>query len=232
MIILRKAADRGQTHIGWLDSWHTFSFGDYWDPDHQSFRTLRVINDDLVAPGQGFGTHGHRDMEIVTWVLDGALQHKDSLGNGDVIRPGDVQRMSAGSGIMHSEFNPSATQPVHLLQIWIEPDRRGMRPSYEQAHIPVAERQNRWRRIADGQGRDGALRMGTDASVLATLLSPGQTVSHELAPGRHAWLHIATGRVHLADQVLLAGDAVAISEQSSISITADEASEALLFDLP
>ena len=232
MITVRKAAERGQTNIGWLQSWHTFSFGDYWDDQHQSFRTLRVINDDIVAPGQGFGMHGHNDMEIVTWVLDGALQHRDSLGNGDTIKPGDVQRMSAGTGIRHSEFNPSPTQPVHLLQIWIEPDRRGTRPSYEQAHVPSAERQDRWRRIADGHGRDGALRMGTDASVLATLLSPGKTVTYDLAPGRHAWLHVATGRVRLGDQALEAGDAVAVSEQASVSITADVVSEALLFDLP
>lgn len=232
MITLRKAADRGQTDIGWLQSRHTFSFGDYQDDEHQGFRTLRVINDDIVAPGQGFGTHGHRDMEIITWVLEGELQHRDSLGNGDVIRPGDVQRMSAGTGIRHSEFNPSSTQPVHLLQIWIEPDRGGLQPSYEQVQIPASERQDRWRRIADGQGRDGALRMGADASVLATLLSPGKTVTHDLAPGRHAWLHVATGRVRLGDQVLNAGDAVAVSGQASVSIIADGASEALLFDLP
>ena len=232
MITLRKAAERGQTNIGWLQSWHTFSFGDYWDDKHQSFRTLRVINDDIVAPGQGFGTHGHRDMEIITWVLEGELQHRDSLGNGDIIRPGDVQRMSAGTGIRHSEFNPSPTQPVHLLQIWIEPDRGGLRPSYEQVQIPAGERQDRWRRIADGQGRDGALRMGADASVLATLLSPGKTVTHDLALGRHGWLHVASGRVRLGDQVLAAGDAVAVSDQTTISITAEAASEALLFDLP
>jgi redox-sensitive bicupin YhaK (pirin superfamily) len=232
MITLRKADDRGRTDIGWLQSRHSFSFGDYWDEANQGFRTLRVINDDIVAPGQGFGTHGHRDMEIITWVLAGELQHRDSLGNGDVIRPGDVQRMSAGTGIRHSEFNPSATQPVHLLQIWIEPDRRGLPPSYEQVQVPAAQRQDRWRRIADGQGRDGALRMGADASVLATLLAPGKSVSHGLAPGRHAWLHVATGRVRLGDLVLGAGDAVAVSGEPAVAITAEAASEALLFDLP
>jgi hypothetical protein len=232
MITLRKADERGRTDIGWLQSRHTFAFGDYWDEAHQGFRTLRVINDDTVAPGQGFGTHGHRDMEIITWVLAGELQHRDSLGNGDVIRPGDVQRMSAGTGIRHSEFNPSPSAPVHFLQIWIEPDRRGLPPGYEQVQVPAAERQDRWRRIADGQGRDGALRMGADASVLATLLAPGKSAAYALAPGRHAWLHVASGRVRLGNAVLGAGDGAAISGEAGVDIAAEAASEALLFDLP
>jgi redox-sensitive bicupin YhaK (pirin superfamily) len=231
MITVRKAADRGHSAIGWLDSWHTFSFSDYYDEDHMGFRALRVINDDRVAPGMGFGTHPHRDMEIITYVLEGALQHKDSLGNGDVIRPGDVQHMSAGTGIRHSEFNPSADQPVHLLQIWIQPDRAGGKPRYAQKHFPVAERQDRWRRVVDQQGQDGALAMGADAAMFASMLSAGKHLDYPVAPGRHLWLHVARGTVDANGRRLTAGDALALGEEASLGVTAESDSELLLFDL-
>ena len=231
MITIRKAAERGHSAIGWLDSWHTFSFSDYHDPEHMGFRALRVINDDRVAPGMGFGTHPHRDMEIVTYVLDGALQHKDSLGNGDVLRPGDVQYMSAGTGIRHSEFNPSPTEPVHLLQIWIQPDRGGTKPSYAQKHFPRAERLNQWRRVVDNSGTAGALRMGADAIVFASILEAGKRLEHSLAAGRHLWLHVATGSVTANGTRLEAGDALAVSAEAALTVTAEAESELLLFDL-
>jgi quercetin 2,3-dioxygenase len=231
MKTLRKATERGRTRLGWLDSWHSFSFGDYWDEDHVQFRALRVINDDRIAGGMGFGTHGHRDMEIVTWVLSGVLQHKDSLGNGDVLRPGDVQRMSAGTGILHSEFNPSANEPVHLLQIWIEPDRSGVPPTYEQKHIPLAERRDRWKRIVDRDGNDGALQMGADAAVYAATVSAGTSIRHELKSERHAWLQVGSGAVQVGDLRLDEGDGLAISGETSLALTAEREAELLLFDL-
>jgi redox-sensitive bicupin YhaK (pirin superfamily) len=231
MHTIRKADDRGHSAIGWLDSWHTFSFSDYYDPEHTEFRALRVINDDRIAPGMGFGTHGHRDMEIITYVLDGALEHKDSLGNGDVLKPGDVQRMSAGTGIRHSEFNPSPTAPVHLLQIWIQPDRLGGKPSYEQKHFPLAERENRWRRVVDNAGRDGALKMGADAALLVSVLRAGKELTHALAADRHAWLHVAKGDVTVNGERLTAGDAIAVSGEPALSVAANADSELLLFDL-
>ena len=231
MLTVRKANDRGHSAIGWLDSWHTFSFSDYYDPEHMGFRALRVINDDRVAPGMGFGTHPHRDMEIVTYVLAGALEHKDSLGNGDVIRPGDVQYMSAGTGILHSEFNPDAKQPVHLLQIWIQPDKRGGKPTYGQKHFSLAERANRLAKVVDNVGADGALKIGANAAVYASVLSAGKHIDHTLAPGRHAWLHVATGALTVNGTALNAGDAVAVSDESRLSVQADQDSELLLFDL-
>lgn len=231
MITVRKANDRGHSAIGWLDSWHTFSFSDYYDPAHMGFRALRVINDDRVEGGMGFGMHPHRDMEIVTYVLDGALEHKDSLGNGDVIRPGDVQYMSAGTGIFHSEFNPDEEKPVHLLQIWIQPDRRGGKPTYGQKHFPLAERKDRLAKVVDNTGSDGALRIGADAAVYASVLSAGKRVEHTLAPGRHAWLHVAKGGITANGQRLTAGDAIAVSDESAVTVTADQDSELLLFDL-
>ncbi len=231
MITIRKADDRGHSAIGWLDSWHTFSFADYYDPEHMGFRALRVINDDRVAEGMGFGTHPHRDMEIVTYVLDGALEHKDSLGNGDVLRPGDVQYMSAGTGIRHSEFNPSPMEPVHLLQIWIQPDRGGTKPSYAQKHFSIAERQDQWRKVVDNTGTDGALKMGADAAVFASVLSAGKQLEHTLAAGRHAWLHVARGTVTANGQRLTSGDALALSDEQRLSVKADADSELLLFDL-
>ncbi len=231
MLTVRKANDRGHSAIGWLDSWHTFSFSDYYDPEHMGFRALRVINDDRVEGGMGFGTHPHRDMEIVTYVLDGALEHKDSLGNGDVIRPGDVQYMSAGTGIAHSEFNPDENKPVHLLQIWIQPDKRGVKPTYGQKHFPLAERANRLAKVVDNVGADGALKIGADAAVYASVLSAGKSVEHTLAPGRHAWVHIAKGNVTANGQKLSGGDAIAVSDEAKVTVTADADSELLLFDL-
>jgi quercetin 2,3-dioxygenase len=231
MITIRKAQDRGHSAIGWLDSWHTFSFSDYYDPEHMGFRALRVINDDRVAGGMGFGMHPHRDMEIVTYVLDGALEHKDSLGNGDVIKPGDVQYMSAGTGIFHSEFNPDEKKPVHLLQIWIQPDKRGGKPTYGQKHFPLTERKDRLAKVADNTGSDGALRIGADAAVYASVLSAGKQVEHHLAPGRHAWLHVAKGSVTANGTRLAGGDAIAVSDESRVTVAADQDSELLLFDL-
>lgn len=231
MLTIRKANDRGHSAIGWLDSWHTFSFSDYYDPAHMGFRSLRVINDDRVEGGMGFGMHPHRDMEIVTYVLDGALEHKDSLGNGDVLKPGDVQYMSAGTGIFHSEFNPDEEKPVHLLQIWIQPDRRGGKPTYGQKHFPLAERKDRLAKVVDNTGTDGALKIGADAAIYASVLSAGKQVEHALAPGRHAWLHVATGTVTANSRVLSAGDALAVSQESLVTIQATEPSELLLFDL-
>ncbi len=231
MIALRPAGERGQTALGWLDSRHSFSFGDYFDPRHMGFGSLRVINDDRVAPGGGFGTHPHHDMEIITLVLDGTLQHRDSLGNGADITPGEVQRMTAGTGIRHSEFNPSADAPVHLLQIWIVPEQKGLTPSYEQRSYPEAERQGRWRRVAGRAGQDGAVAIHQDVDLYLTLLPPGQSVHHVLRPGRHAWVHLARGGARLNGQALTAGDGAALSEESTVELVATEEAEVLLFDL-
>src|SRR5262245_41074084 len=197
MITIRRAAERGRTDFGWLDSRHTFSFGDYQDFDHMGFHSLRVINDDRVAGGGGFPTHPHRDMEIITWVLSGALEHRDSIGTGYVIRAGDLQRMTAGTGIQHSEFNASKSEPVHFLQIWIFPEKRGLKPGYAQQSYPAAERKGQLKLVASRDGRDGSLGVHTDASVYATALDAGQRVKHQLAPGRAAWVHVATGAVTL-----------------------------------
>jgi len=231
MITIRPAAERGRTDIGWLDSWHTFSFGDYHDSDHQAFRSLRVINDDRIAGGSGFGMHGHRDMEIITWLLAGTLEHRDSLGNGDVLRPGDVQTMSAGTGIMHSERNPSADEPIHLLQCWVLPDRRGGAPTYAQRHLPIAERRDRWAVLAAGGDGDGGLPIRADARVLTTVLAAGKELAFDLRRARHAWLHVATGAVDVAGHRLGAGDAAAISDQPAFTVAATTDSELLLFDL-
>jgi redox-sensitive bicupin YhaK (pirin superfamily) len=231
MLTVRKAEDRGQTRIGWLDSRHTFSFGDYFDPQHVQFRALRVINDDRVAGGGGFPTHPHRDMEIVTYVLDGALEHRDSLGHGGRIGPGEVQRMTAGTGILHSEFNPSPTEPAHFLQIWVVPDRRGHQPGYAQQAFPAAEKHNRWRRLVSRDGGDGALAWNQDAELWATVLDAGAMVRHDLRPGRHAWLQVARGSVTANGQELRPGDGAAVTGEAAITITAGEAAEVLLFDL-
>jgi redox-sensitive bicupin YhaK (pirin superfamily) len=231
MIQVRKSNERGHADHGWLDSHHTFSFADYYDPAAMGFRALRVINEDRVAPAQGFGTHGHRDMEILSYVLDGGLAHKDSSGGGGVIRPGDVQRMSAGTGVMHSEFNASRTDPVHFLQIWLVPDRRGIAPGYEQKTFPPEQRQGQLRLIASPDAADGSLKIHQDARVYTTLLGKGDSVTHALAPGRHAWVQVARGKIRLGDVTLSAGDGAAISEESSLRLTADEPSEVLLFDL-
>jgi redox-sensitive bicupin YhaK (pirin superfamily) len=229
MLTIRPAAARGHAQIDWLDTHHSFSFGDYYDPEHMGFRSLRVINEDHVAPGGGFATHPHRDMEIVTWVLDGALEHRDSLGTGSVIRPGEVQRMSAGTGIRHSEFNASKTAPVHLLQIWLLPERAGLPPSYEQRTVPFSS--DALRLIASPDGRDGAVTIHQNAEIWAGRLASGVSVSHTLAAGRHAWLQVARGDVTLNGTALHAGDGAAVSDESAVTIHADTGAEVLLFDL-
>lgn len=229
---LRGKDDRGQTRIGWLESYHTFSFGDYYDPAHMGFSDLRVINDDYVKAGGGFPTHPHRDMEIVTYILSGELEHKDSMGNGSVIRPGDVQRMSAGTGVLHSEFNPSDQNPVHLLQIWILPEAKGMSPGYEQKAFTEDQKRNRWCLIASRDGRDGSVTVHQDISVYSTLLGAGRELAWDLADRRKAWLHVASGAVEIDGQFLEAGDALALEEAGNISIRGvDIQSEILLFDL-
>jgi redox-sensitive bicupin YhaK (pirin superfamily) len=230
MVTVRRADARGTTRIDWLDSRHSFSFGEYYDPAHMGFQTLRVINDDRIAPGAGFGTHPHRDMEIVTYVLDGALQHRDSLGNGSLIRPGEVQRMSAGTGIRHSEVNASQAEPVHLLQVWILPEREGLAPGDEQKPIPAGPA-GALRLIGSRDGRAGSVTIHQDVDRSCGLMTPGEHAAHTLAPGRHAWLQVALGRVTLNGQTLAAGDGAAVSGETALDLRADEASELLLFDL-
>jgi len=233
VIALRLAVERGRSKFDWLDSRHTFSFAEYFDPDHMGFGPLRVINEDWVAPGAGFPPHGHRDMEIVTWVLEGALGHKDSLGNGSVIRPGDVQRMSAGTGIQHSEMNDSRTQPVHLLQIWIVPDRAGLAPGYEQQAVARETLAGRLAPIAGPAGSGAAVAVHQDATILAAVLAQGQSVRHELAQGRRAWVQVALGAVTLDGQELGQGDGAAITAEGALTIAGTGAeSEILVFDMP
>ncbi len=231
MIHVRRSNERGHADHGWLDTRHTFSFADYHDPENMGFRALRVINEDRVAPGQGFGTHGHRDMEILSYVLEGGLAHRDSTGGGGVITPGDVQRMSAGTGVMHSEFNASRSEPVHFLQIWLLPERRGIPPGYEQKHFPAEQRKGQLRLIASPDSAEGSLRIHQDARVYTTLLGSGETLTHPLAPGRHAWIQVARGQVRLGDVVLAAGDGAAVSEETAVTLTGETPSEVLLFDL-
>ena len=231
MITIRRAEERGRTRLEWLDSWHTFSFGDYRDARHMGFSDLRVVNDDRVKPASGFGTHGHRDMEILTYVLEGALEHKDSLGTGSVIRPGDLQRMSAGTGVLHSEYNPSAESAVHFLQIWILPEQAGIAPGYEQRSFPADEMRGRLRLVASRDGRDGSLTIHQDASVHAALLEPTDRVSHDLAPGRRAWLQVARGAVSVGGELLRAGDGAALTDEPRLDIEATEGAELLMFDL-
>jgi hypothetical protein len=231
MIAVRPAAERGHADHGWLDTRHTFSFASYHDPRHMGFRSLRVINEDRVKPGEGFGTHAHRDMEILTWVLEGALEHKDSMGNGSVIRPGDLQRMSAGTGVTHSEFNPSREEPVHFLQIWLLPRERGLPPGYEQKGFPEEERRGRLRLVAAGDGRDGAVTIHQDADLWTAVLEPGKSVRHALASGRYAWVHVARGVVSLNGSTLGAGDGAAVSGEAALEITGAVDAEVLLFDL-
>ncbi len=231
MITIRPADERGHTNLGWLDSYHTFSFGDYRDPYHMGFSDLRVINEDRVKPGKGFGTHGHRDMEILSLVLEGALEHKDSMGTGSTIRPGDVQRMSAGTGVTHSEFNPSKDAPVHFLQIWILPERAGLRPEYEQKSFPEAERRGRLRLVASRDGREGSVTIHQNASVYVASLDAGLRVEHRPAAGRSAWVQVARGALKLNGKALKAGDGAALADEAEITIAALEPSELLLFDL-
>ena len=232
MITLRPAQERGAANFGWLDSRHTFSFGNYYDPNHMGFADLRVINEDKVSPGKGFGTHGHRDMEIISYVLEGALEHKDSIGNGSIIRPGDVQRMSAGTGIMHSEFNASQTEPVHFLQIWILPEKKGIEPGYEQKTFSEAEKRGTLRLIGSRDGRDGSVTIHQDVNLYASLLQDGETVNYSLPDGRVAWLQVARGAVQLNGQLLSAGDGAAISQATQITVQgASSEAEVLLFDM-
>ncbi|HEY9620017.1 MAG TPA: pirin family protein [Crinalium sp.] len=232
MITIRPAGERGTANFGWLDSRHTFSFGNYYDPNHMGFSTLRVINEDKVTGGQGFSTHGHRDMEIISYVLEGALEHKDSIGTGSVIRPGDVQRMSAGTGIMHSEYNASKTDPVHFLQIWILPDTKGLQPGYEQKTFAPEEKQGTLRLVASRNGRNGSITIHQDVDLYATVLRNRDTVHHSFADGRVAWVQVARGSVQLNDQLLTAGDGAAIAQVDQITLegTSDDA-EVLLFDM-
>lgn len=231
MISLRKAGERGHFNHGWLDTWHTFSFADYYDPEQMGFTSLRVINEDRVAPGRGFAPHSHRDMEIITYILEGVLEHKDSLGNGSVIRPGDVQRMSAGTGVTHSEYNRSKTEPVHLLQIWIMPDKTGVVPSYEQKHYTEQERQSRLRLIASADGRDGSVTIHQNASVYAALLGANNTLTHPLAPGRQAYLHVARGALNVNGHLLSAGDGAKLTAEPEVRLSQAKQAEVLLFDL-
>ena len=231
MLLIRKSGERGLTRLDWLDSRHTFSFGEYYDPAAMRFSVLRVINDDVVAPGAGFPTHPHRDMEIITWVLSGALEHRDSLGNGSIIRPSDAQRMTAGTGIMHSEFNPSPDEPVRLLQIWILPDRQGLRPGYEQHNFTEADRRGRLCQIVSPDGAEGSITIHQDARVYASLLDAGAFIEQSLRPGRRAWLHIARGAVRANGTGLSEGDGAALEGEARIAIEGVEDSEVLLFDL-
>jgi redox-sensitive bicupin YhaK (pirin superfamily) len=232
MITIRPATERGRTRTDWLDSYHTFSFNEYYDPHWVQFRVLRVLNEDFVAPGQGFPTHPHRDMEIITYVLEGALVHKDSLGNGSVVHPGEVQRMTAGTGIAHSEFNASESEPVHLLQIWIFPERKGLTPGYEQRRLHREAMCGRLLCIAGPDGSGGAVVIHQDAHLYAARVEPGAQVMHELAAGRYAWLQIARGVVELNGHRLRAGDGAAISQENQVTVKAFASAEILLFDLP
>ena len=234
MITIRPANERGHANHGWLDTYHTFSFANYYDPKHMHFRSLRVINDDRVAPGFGFGTHPHDNMEIVTYVLEGALSHKDSMGNGSTIVPGEVQRMSAGTGVLHSEKNDSKNEEVHLLQIWIFPEKQGIEPGYEQKFFGDDEKLNRFRLVASRAGRDGSVKINQDASIYAALLEEGKTTAYNLEEGRYAWLHVATGSVTLNGKTLNAGDGAAITDEQKLEVTgatSGKKAEVLLFDL-
>lgn len=232
MLTPRYAHERGHARHGWLESYHTFSFADYYDPRHTGFRALRVINEDRVQPGKGFGTHPHRDMEIISYVLEGALEHRDSLGTGSVVTPGEVQRMSAGTGVTHSEFNHSRSEPVHFLQVWILPEQNGLPPGYEQRTFPAAEKRGKLRLVASRDGREGSVRIHQAVDLYASVLTPGEVVTHRLAPGRHAWIQVARGSVTLNDTTLSAGDGAAVSEEGLLTVAAKDPAEVLLFDLP
>lgn len=231
MLTIRPASERGGGNHGWLNTKHTFSFADYYDPAHVHFRALRVMNEDWIAPGQGFGTHGHKDMEIITYVLAGALEHKDSLGHGEVLRPGEVQRMSAGTGVRHSEFNPQPDQLAHLYQIWLVPDRPGHEPGYAQKAFPAAHRRGRWQTVISPNGRDGSLSIHQDATIALADIGAGQTVSHDFASGRYGWLQVLRGEVQVGRHTLAAGDGLAISDEASVTLTGMGQAEVMLFDL-
>lgn len=231
MIVRRPSEERGLADHGWLKSRHTFSFADYYDPAHMGFRGLRVINEDRVEAGKGFGTHPHRDMEIISYVLEGELGHKDSMGTGSVIRPGDVQRMSAGTGVLHSEMNPSPTNAVHFFQIWLLPSERGIAPGYEQKRFEDAEKRGRLRLVAARDARDGAIAVHADADLYAGLFAPGEGARLELKPGRHAWIQVASGEITVNGQTLLEGDGAAVTDEPALDITASKNAELLVFDL-
>ena len=231
MIAVRPSADRLRTKIGWLDSRHTFSFGEHYDPRFMGYRALRVINEDRVAPGQGFGTHPHRDMEIISYMLDGALRHEDSMGTGSVINVGDVQRMSAGTGVLHSERNASDTRPAHFLQIWLMPERNRLPPSYEQRTFPLKERRGRLTLIASRDSREGSVEVHQDVDLFSAILDPAQQVRHEIRPGRHAWIQVARGDVTLNGAALHAGDGASATDEAALEIVASTDAEVLLFDL-
>jgi redox-sensitive bicupin YhaK (pirin superfamily) len=231
MLTLRKSDERGHFNHGWLNTYHSFSFASYYERSHMGYRALRVINEDRVQPGRGFAAHDHADMEIITYILEGALEHKDSMGNGSVIRRGDVQRMSAGTGITHSEFNPSPKEAVHLLQIWIFPEKDGLKPEYEQKTFSDDDKLGRLRLIASRYGRDGSVAIHQDVDLYASILEDGAAVSHEIAPGRFAWLQATAGQLKLNGQVLKTGDGAALNDETRLAISAHERSEFLLFDL-
>lgn len=231
MITVRKSEDRGVADFGWLDSRHTFSFGEYYDPEHMGFRTLRVINDDLIDGGQGFGTHPHRDMEIISYVVEGALEHRDSMGHGEVIRRGDVQVMTAGSGITHSEFNPDPKTRMRLLQIWIVPEKRGLKPRYDQKTFSEAAKKNSLLLVVSHDGRDGSLAIHQDASLFASILDANAGVKHVLAPGRHGWVQVVTGSIEVNGTKLGPGDGAAVSDEKALKVLAVSPAEILLFDL-
>jgi quercetin 2,3-dioxygenase len=231
MITIRRSDDRGHAQHGWLESRHTFSFADYHDPEQMGFRALRVINEDRVQPAAGFGSHPHRDMEILSYVLEGGLAHKDSLGTGSTIRPGDVQRMSAGTGVTHSEFNASPTEPVHFLQIWLLPEKKGIAPSYEQKHFDANQRQGRLQLVASPDGRQGSLTVHQDVAVYDGLLGPGEQAELPLAEGRHAWVQVARGAVKLNGETLRAGDGAAVSAEPGLQLEGIQQGEVLVFDL-
>jgi redox-sensitive bicupin YhaK (pirin superfamily) len=232
MYALRRAEERGHANHGWLNSYHTFSFGGYYDPRHMGFGNLRVINDDTVAPGAGFGTHGHSDMEIISYVLDGALEHRDSMGNGSVIRAGDVQRMSAGTGVTHSEYNPSPDEAVHFLQIWLQPNTSGVEPGYEQKHFPLEERRGRLVLLVSPDGRDGSIASHQDGLLYGTLVDAGGVLEHRLEAGRRAYVHVARGRAQVNGETLDRGDGLAIENQRKLRFEGVSAAEILVFDLP
>ena len=231
MLDVRRADDRGLANLGWLNSRHTFSFGHYFDPRHMGFGALRVINEDRVQPGRGFDTHGHRDMEIISYVLEGALEHRDSMGNGSTIRPGDVQRMSAGTGLRHSEYNASSSDPVHFLQIWVLPEAEGIAPSYEQRRYPDEEKRGRLRLVASADGRDGSVTVHQDLNLYASLLAPGDAVTHQVTAGRQAWGQVARGAVTVNGEALGAGDGFATTDLTTLNVEGLEVAEILLFDM-
>lgn len=231
MIKIRKANERGHFNFGWLNTYHTFSFGEYYDPSFMGFRSLRVINEDFVHAGRGFPKHSHRDMEIITYILEGALQHRDSMGNGSIIRPGDVQRMTAGTGVSHSESNPSPDEPVHLLQIWILPQQTGLTPGYEEKHFATEEKQGKFRLVASADGREGSVTVHQDVGLYAAVLDTGQQAMHQLDANRHGWLQVARGGVIINDVNLEQGDGAAISGEERLTVTGREPAEVLLFDM-